>query len=130
MATIPAFISGMGEDAVYYRRDLDLLSRDAETGWPDVAWVADGDFFCPDFDCGDFVCSCIRVMVRGVNTVVRDTPEGRVTEQRARLYTATEMGTRDRVFYNGYLWEVEDVQFKHVLLTGLGYYDCTLVSLS
>lgn len=128
MATIGPFIEAMGEPAVLYSRVLGV-PRDGESGWPPVTFVADGDFFCPDFDCGDFVCTCIYIMVRELTTIVRDTPQGRITEQRARMYTITPVVIRDRITYTDHYWEIEDVQFTHLLLSAVGYYDCSIIRL-
>ena len=111
MATILPFIAGMGESVTW--RDRQLGIRDAETRWPAVTWNP----------------STIKVMVRELATIVRDTPEGRVNEQRGRMYTGTAVEERDQIIYNGYYWEIEDVQFEHVLLGVPGYYNCTIVRL-
>ena len=128
MSTISSFISAMGEPAVLYSRVLGA-PRHAESGWPPVTFVADGDFFCPDFDCGDFVCTCIYIMVRELPTIVRDPPQGRITEQRARMYTTSPVVIRDRITYTEHHWEIEDVQFTHLLHSAVGYYDCTIIRL-
>ena len=128
MSTIIPFINAMGETAAILRRELGV--RDAATGWPAVTFTADGDFFCVDFECGDFDCSeCVKAMIRETSTTIRDTPQGRIYEQRARVYLGDEVEMRDRVVLNGLFWEVEDVQFVHNLLSNLGYYDCTLIRL-
>jgi len=71
----------------------------------------------------------IKVMVKPLMALVRDTPQGRIVESRARLYTATAVALRDRLIYGGELWEVEDVRFVHPLLGGLGYYHATIIRL-
>lgn len=101
----------MGETATWRSRQYG--ARDAETNWPAITWDE----------------STIKAMVRELSTVVRDTASGRVTEQRGRMYTTSPVELRDQVIYNGYYWEIEDVQFKHVLLTELGYYNCTIIRL-
>lgn len=111
MATIVPFIIGMGESTTLRSRQLG--ARDAETGWPAVTWNT----------------STIDVMVRKLGQTVRDTPAGRVTETRARLYTGSTVQLRDQVIYDGYYWEVEDVEFRHLLLGATGYYDCTIIRL-
>jgi hypothetical protein len=101
----------MGETVTW--RDRQLGARDAETRWPAVTWAT----------------SEIKVMVREMGTIVRDTPQGRITEQRGRMYTGTAVEMKDQIDYEGYWWEIEDVQFRHPLLGALGYYDCTLIRL-
>ena len=132
MSTIIPFINAMGENIAYYPRLYG--ARDAETGWPKITNITVGDFLCGDFDGDDFVLTpCviiwIKAMIRELATIVRDTPEGRLEEQRGRMYTGTAVEMRDRIEYVGYLWEIEDVQFTHVLLGVAGYYDCTLIRL-
>ena len=128
MSTILPFIASMGENITYYSRTYG--ARDAETGWPEITYTAGGDYFCTDFDGDDFVLSpCIKVMIREMSTIIRDTPAGRVEEQRARMYTGSEVAMRDRIEYVGYTWEIEDVQYKHILLGVPGYYDCAIVRL-
>ena len=111
MLTIPAFISAMGETVTLRSRQYG--ARDAETGWPAIT----------------FNTSSIKVFIRELGTTVRDTPDGRITEQRARMYTVSEVEMRDQVIYDGYYWEIEDRQFVHILLTEVGYYDCVLIKL-
>lgn len=130
MATIAPFISGMGETVSLYRRQFDT-PRDPTTGWPPVIW-GEGDFDPDDYDCDDFVCEVaveIDVMIKPMGIRIRDTPEGRIFENRARLYTATVLSNRDRISYDGYIWEVEDVQYNHLLLGESGYYHCTIIQL-
>lgn len=118
----------MGENIAYYPRSYG--ARDAETGWPTMTYTMAGDFLCGYFDGDDFVLTpCIKVFIRELGTTVRDTPSGRITEQRGRMFTGTSVNMRDRIEYVGYLWEIEDIQFKHILLTALGYYDCAIVRL-
>ena len=69
-------------------------------------------------------------MIRELSTIVRDTPEGRIEEQRGRMYTASTVAMRDQIIYAGYYWEIEDVQFPHLLLGGVGYYDCAIIRLN
>lgn len=111
MATVGPFISALGEDAIHYSRTLG--GRDAETRWPVVGWNT-----LP-----------IKVMVKPLAALVRDTPQGRIVESRARLYTGTPVALRDRLIYAGEFWEVEDVRFVHPLLGGLGYYHATIIRL-
>jgi len=128
MSTIIPFINGMGENIAYYPRTYD--ARDAETNWSTITYTMAGDFLCGHFDGDDFVLTpCIKVMIREMSTITRDTSAGRVEEQRGRMYTGIAVNMRDRIEYAGYVWEIEDVQFKHILLVGLGYYDCTIVRL-
>ena len=101
----------MGEDAIHYSRVLG--GRDPETRWPAVS----------------FNTLTIRVMVKPLMALVRDTPQGRIVESRARLYTGTPVALRDRLIYGGDLWEIEDVRFVHPLLGGLGYYHATIIRL-
>ena len=111
MLTAGAFINAMGEIATWRSRQLG--ARDPETGWPAVTWSD----------------SSINVMVKFLGQTVRDTPIGRVTGLRIRLYTATTLEMKDRVVYNGVTYEVEDEVFDHVLLTQSGYkhYTCIKV---
>lgn len=101
----------MGETVTWRSRQYG--ARDGETNWPTMT----------------FNESSIKAMIREQGTSVRDTPSGRITDQRARMFTTTEIQIRDQVVYNGFYWEVEDVQFKHILLSELGYYNCTLIKL-
>lgn len=102
----------MGESITWRSRQYG--ARDAETGWPAITWVE----------------STIKAMIRELGPVVREASAGRVTEQRGRMYTTTAVAPRDQVVYAGYYWEVEDAQFRHILLTETGYYDCTLIRLN
>ena len=104
-----AFIARMGETATLRSRNLGV--RDAETGWPAVTYTN----------------STINVMVKRLEEVVRDTPAGRVIETRARLYTGSIIQMRDLIIYDSETWEVEDVQFRHILLSATGYYDVTMI---
>lgn len=129
MATIGPFIEALGETIYLFRRNLG--PRSAVTGWPSVSFGA-GAFDPDDFDCDDFDCwadETIYGMVRELGTGIRDTPQGRVMEQRGRLFTTTAVDVRDRINYNGDVWEIEDVQFYHLLLGDLGYYDCSIIRL-
>lgn len=100
----------MGEDAILHTRVLG--ARHPITGWPSVA----------------FVDSTIEVMVKRMSVMVRDTTSGTVEEVRGRLYTLSEIHIDDEVTYDGVRWRVEDVQFKHILLSELGYFDCMILT--
>lgn len=102
----------MGESVTLQTRALG--ARDAITNWPAVT----------------FTNSTIKAMVRPIGQSVRDTPEGRIFENRARLYTYSAISVKDRVTYNGLTWEVEDVQYKHPLLGVAGYYHVTMIQLN
>lgn len=112
MATIGPFIAGMGETVTLRARNYG--ARDGETGWPAIT----------------FTESSIKAFIRELGTTVRDAPSGRVVEQRARMFTTSVVSMRDQFTYVGYYWEVEDVEFSHMLLGDLGYYNCTLVRLN
>lgn len=128
MLTIGAYIQGMGEDAVWLRRVLG--ARDATTGWPTVTWMVGGCFDCDCFDPTCFLCGgTIKIMVDRMSTIPRDTPQGRVVETRAQMYTMAAIHLKDQIVYAGHYWEVEDANFKHLHLSKLGYYDCTLIRL-
>lgn len=101
----------MGESVTLRSRQYG--ARDGESGWPAIT----------------FNTSTINIMVRELATIVRDTPEGRIEEQRGRMYTGSTVEMRDQIIYGGYYWEIEDVQFVHVLLGDVGYYDCTIIRL-
>lgn len=102
----------MGETATLRSRQYG--ARDGESGWPAIT----------------FSTSTIKIMVRELSTIVRDTPEGRIEEQRGRMYTVSPVEMRDQIIYGGYYWEIEDVQFVHMLLGDVGYYDCTVIRLN
>ena len=109
--SVQALINGMGE--IVTHRDRTLGARDSETGWPATTWTE----------------TDIKAFIRETGTLVRDTPAGRITEQRARMYTMTAIEMRDQITYGGHYWEVEDVQFYHSLLGVIAYYDATLIKL-
>lgn len=109
MLTISAFIDGMGETAILYSRTLG--ARNVITGWPNITWAS----------------SDIKVMVKRLSVMVRDTPAGTIEEVRARLYTVSFIQMDDKILYDGLYWRVEDVQFKHLLLGNIGYYDATIL---
>ena len=128
MASIAPYINAMGESVIWWVRHLG--ARDAETEWPAVTWSVGACFDCDCFHPDCFACGGqIKVMVDKVSSLVRDTPQGRLTETKGQMYTAVAVSPRDRVEYSGYMWEVEDAQFKHPHLSLLGYYDCTIVRL-
>jgi len=110
MLTIGSFISSMGESATHHSRVLG--ARNAITGWPNITWTD----------------STIDVMVKRMSVAVRDAPSGTIEEVRGRLYTLSEIKMDDEVTYDGVRWRVEDVQFKHILLSGLGYYDVGIIT--
>lgn len=110
MMTVGAFIDGMGERVILHSRVLG--TRSSVTGWPNIYWSD----------------STIQVMVKRMSVQVRDTPSGTIEEARARLYTLSEVKMDDEVTYDGVRWRVEDVQFKHILLGGLGYYDVGILT--
>lgn len=101
----------MGESVTLRSRNYG--ARDAETGWAAITYTE----------------SDIDVFIRELGTIVRDTPSGRVTEQRARMFTISEVEMRDQIIYAGFYWEIEDVQFPHNLLGETAYRDCTLIRL-
>ena len=101
----------MGETVTLHTRNYG--ARDGETGWSAITYTE----------------SSIDVFIRELGTVVRDTPAGRITEQRARMFTLSEVEMRDQIVYAGFYWEVEDVQFIHNLLGETAYRDCTLIRL-
>lgn len=88
-------------------------ARDSETGWPAITYDE----------------SNIDVFIRDLGTIARETPSGLISEQRARMYTISEVKMRDQVIYDDFYWEIEDVPFAHYLLTGIGYYSCGLIKL-
>lgn len=102
----------MGESVTLQTRVLG--ARNATTNWPAVT----------------FTTSTIKAMVRPMGQTPRDTPEGRIFENRARIYTYSAIVVKDRVTYNGLTWEVEDVQYKHPLLGVTGYYHATIIQLN
>ena len=104
-----AFIARMGETATLRSRVLGV--RDAETEWPLVTYND----------------STINVMVKKLGQTPRDTPAGRVVETRARLYTGSAIQMRDLIVYAGETWEVENVQYNHLLYGGTSYYDATII---
>ena len=101
MATINAFISGLGEDATLHTRSEG--GRDAVTQWPAIVWTD----------------SSIKIFVNEIQTrEVDSVAAGRITEKVLRAFVRgdQDIAHLDRVTYHSELYEVESVETVNYLL--------------
>lgn len=92
MASVNAFISGLGEDATLHTRSEGL--RNATTQWPTITWTD----------------SSIKIFVNEIQTREVDSLDaGRVTEKVLRAFVRGDQDIHhlDRITYHSELYEVE-----------------------
>ncbi len=134
MAAIRSLIDRAGETVTWYKRTLG--ARDAITQWPEITFLAAGDFASDDFDCDDFFCdgSVDSIEITGMfkRIGIRETDQraGRVTEVRLQMDTYQPVNHMDRVVYNDDIYEVESVPRDHDLRGAFRYRTCILIKVS